>query len=424
MQEILDRQNFVQPQQALDFVASLLQSSTEYSIIGKDLTGRILLWNEGARRLYGYEPDEVVGRANSSILHTPEDVQLGKAREIMEAALRDGRWEGTLDRVRKNGDRFTARVVITPRRDAAGSPIGFLLISKDISNEIRLTEPLQATQLSTRSLIESNIDALVTTAPLGIITDVNQQTLQEKNVELESANLAKDRFFASMGHELRTPLNAILGFTGTLLLKFPGPLTGDQDKQLRTVQASARQLLSLINDLLDLAKIESGNVQLNLEPVVCQTVLEEVATALRPLAETKGLGFDVTAPGEELVVRTDRRALSQILIKLVNNAIKFTEHGSVRLELERARRNGVMQTMIRVIDTGPGIRPEDQTNLFRAFEQLGKRGAQRHEGPGLGLHLSRKLAMLLGADIDFDSEFGKGSTFTLVISDRPKAELH
>src|SRR5713226_4606351 len=162
-------------EQALDFIGNILESSTEYSIIGKDLEGKILLWNEGARRLYGYEPEEVVGRANSSILHAPEDVQAGKPREIMESALREGKWEWTIVRRRKNDQRFTARVVLTPRRDASGRPIGFLLISKDISNEIRLTEELQATQFYTRSLIESNIDALMTTDALGIISDVNQQ---------------------------------------------------------------------------------------------------------------------------------------------------------------------------------------------------------------------------------------------------------
>ena len=164
-----------EPGDAVEFITNILQASTEYSIIGKNLKGDILLWNEGARRLYGYEPEEVIGKANSIMLHTPEDVESGKPREIMDIALRDGKWEGTIQRIRKSGDRFTARVVITPRRDAAGRPVGFLLISKDISAEIRLTEQLQTTQLYTRSLIESSIDALMATDPLGLITDVNQQ---------------------------------------------------------------------------------------------------------------------------------------------------------------------------------------------------------------------------------------------------------
>src|SRR5713226_8574214 len=173
--KLFDRAIVSNAQDAVEFIANILESSTEYSIIGKDLDGKILLWNEGARRLYGYEPEEVVGKANSSILHTPEDVKAGKPREILEAALREGKWEGTVTRVRKNGEHFTARMVLTPRCDAKGHAIGFLLISKNISDEIRLTEELQATQLYTRSLIESNIDALMTTDPLGIITDVNQQ---------------------------------------------------------------------------------------------------------------------------------------------------------------------------------------------------------------------------------------------------------
>src|SRR2546425_1573141 len=173
--KLFDSQIVGNAQEAVDFIANILESSTEDSIIGKDLEGKILLWNEGARRLYGYEPSEVVGKANSSILHVPEDVASGKPRELLDAALRDGKWEGTIHRRRKNGQQFTARVVITPRLDSSRRAIGFLLISKDISDEIRLTEEVKATQFYTRSLIESNIDALMTTDPLGIITDVNQQ---------------------------------------------------------------------------------------------------------------------------------------------------------------------------------------------------------------------------------------------------------
>jgi PAS domain S-box-containing protein len=162
-------------QNAADFIVSLLQASTEYSIIGKDMDGTILLWNEGARRLYGYEPDEVLGKLNSSMLHTEQDVLADTPRAVLAMALGAGKWEGALQRRRKNGTHFTARVVITPRRDSTGVAIGYLLISKDISDEIRLTEELKATQLYTRSLIESNIDALMTTDPLGIISDVNKQ---------------------------------------------------------------------------------------------------------------------------------------------------------------------------------------------------------------------------------------------------------
>lgn len=163
------------PEEAVDFITNILESSTEYSVIGKDLDGKILLWNEGARRLYGYEPNEVVGKANSSILHTPEDVSSGVPQQIMRAALDQHKWEGTLARRRKNGEQFAARVVITPRRDASGKPIGFLLMSKDITGEIRLTQ-------YARSLIEASLDPLVTISPEGKITDVNEATVKVTGV--------------------------------------------------------------------------------------------------------------------------------------------------------------------------------------------------------------------------------------------------
>src|SRR5712691_11435395 len=175
MPSLMEASAFLDPSEAVDFVANVLEASTEYSIIGKDLQGRILLWNEGARRIYGYESAEVVGKLNSDILHDPADVEAGLPLKMRSVALTDGKWEGTVNRRRRDGSLFTARVVLTPRRNPQGEPIGFLPISKDISSEIRLTEELQATQFYTRSLIESNIDALITTDALGIISDVNQQ---------------------------------------------------------------------------------------------------------------------------------------------------------------------------------------------------------------------------------------------------------
>jgi PAS domain S-box-containing protein len=130
--------------EAIEFLTGVLEASTEYSIIASDLEGTIVLWNEGARRTYGYLPEEVVGSANSAVLHPPEDVAVGKPKEIANAALRDGKWEGTLTRVRRNGERFTARVVITPRLDSTGRTVGFLVISKDVTEEMRLSEELRA----------------------------------------------------------------------------------------------------------------------------------------------------------------------------------------------------------------------------------------------------------------------------------------
>ena len=164
--------------EALDLIAKNLAASTKYSIIGKDLAGTIILWNEGARQLYGYESGEVVGKANASILNLPADALSGRHREIMAGALRDGKWEGVVDHRRKNGEPFTARIVVIPRCDSSGNAMGFLLISRDISDEIRLTEELKAAQSYARSLIEASLEPFFAISAEGKITDMNEAAVQ------------------------------------------------------------------------------------------------------------------------------------------------------------------------------------------------------------------------------------------------------
>jgi signal transduction histidine kinase len=241
-----------------------------------------------------------------------------------------------------------------------------------------------------------------------------EETLREKSIDLERSNQAKVRFLASMSHELRTPLNAIIGFTGTLLMRLPGPLTAEQERQLTTIQASGRHLLSLINDLLDLARIESGKALIHLEPVDCSALIEEIAATLRPLANNKKLRIDLALPGEKVLASTDRRMLSQILLNLTNNAIKFTREGSVSIRLSQQPHHDAAVICFTVADTGIGIRQQDQDKLFQPFSRL-HADAAGIEGTGLGLHVSQRLAALLGARIIFESEYGKGSRFTLAL---------
>ena len=186
--------------------------------------------------------------------------------------------------------------------------------------------------------------------------------IDSKNIELERASKTKTEFLANMSHELRTPLNAIVGFTGALLMKLAGPLTADQNKQLNIIKSSAKHLLSSINDLLDVAKIESGKIDLTPESVDCQAMFQEVANILRPLASQKNLLFAASAP-DQSSLQTNRRILLQILINLANNAVKFTEQGSIVMTLRQHVEAEVRITTISVQDSGAGILPEDQEKI-------------------------------------------------------------
>ncbi|MGX9733485.1 hybrid sensor histidine kinase/response regulator [Janthinobacterium aestuarii] len=285
-----------------------------------------------------------------------------------------------------------------------------LLIST-YEQAVQVNGELQARE---RQVIELNMRLAHHAAELETIN----REIALKNLELAEASRMKSAFIANMSHELRTPLNAIIGFTGALLMKLPGPLTSDQDKQLNTIRASARHLLSLINDILDVAKIEAGKLTLSIEPVHCQELMADVADTLRPLAQQKGLALELELgePGQPpAIIETDRRALTQILINLLNNAIKFTEQGTVRISLAQRDEDGVLVTEMSIADSGAGIKEEDQAKLFQAFSQLDSTSTRHVEGAGLGLYLCQNLANAIGGALFFNSDYGSGSTFTLAL---------
>jgi two-component system sensor histidine kinase/response regulator len=282
-----------------------------------------------------------------------------------------------------------------------------LLIST-YEQAVQVNTELQARE---RQVIELNMRLAHHAAELETING----EIALKNLELAEASRMKSAFIANMSHELRTPLNAIIGFTGALLMKLPGPLTVDQDRQLNTIRTSARHLLSLINDILDVAKIEAGKVTLTLERVQCQELLTQTADTLRPLAAQKGLDLSLALPDQPIVIDSDKRALTQIIINLVNNAIKFTDHGSVKVLLAQRMDGERLVTEFSVADSGSGIKPEDQPKLFQAFSQLDSTSTRHVEGAGLGLYLCQNLANLLGGKLSFSSEFGRGSVFTLTL---------
>jgi len=354
--------------------------STPDAIVMANAAGRVVLATRLAHAMFGYEAGQLRGKPLEHLM--PQRFRAAHARQrdayiAQPTSLPMGAGQ-PLFGLRRTGEEFPIEVSLSPIATEEGTLI--MSAIRDITERKRIEE-----------------------------------ALHEKNLELAAANKAKDRFLASMSHELRTPLNAILGFTGTMLMKLPGPLTDEQDKQLRTIQTGARQLLSLINDLLDLTKIVSGKVELQRQALGCHGLISGLLAEFRPQAQHKGLALDYVAPVRDVTVCSDRRALLQVLGHLVGNAIKFTGQGTVQVILARTEIRGRGYAAISVSDTGIGISEERQRRMFQAFSQIDSGARGQHEGAGLGLHLCQQLAQLLVGEIQFESRNGEGSTFTLAV---------
>ncbi|MGB8166613.1 MAG: PAS domain S-box protein, partial [Chthoniobacteraceae bacterium] len=233
--------------------------------------------------------------------------------------------------------------------------------------------------------------------------------LEEANERLKELDRLKSEFVATMSHELRTPLNSIIGFTGILRQGLAGPLNPEQLKQLGMVHFSARHLLGLINDLLDLSRIESGKMEVVAESFSLEEVVEEVVQSLTPAALQKKLTLETQLDPPHISVHSDRKKVFQILLNLANNAVKFTEKGTVHI----GARVDANEVVLEVADTGIGIRPESIAGLFQAFRQVDGSARRVYEGTGLGLYLCKKLSNMLGGRIRAESEFGTGSRFTV-----------
>jgi len=362
------------------FLVNILDSSTEYSIIAQDLDRKILSWNAGAEHNYGYAADEVLGRS-AEMLHASDELEEGRFRRLFDKALRDGKGEGRVARRRKDGSEFTAGVVVTRRDGPDGRPVGYLIVSRDVTEQERL--------------------------------DRLRMDLAAEERALRDARRAQSRFLANMSHELRTPLNSVVGFSQMLLDGAFGELTPKQREPMSDVAASARHLLEIINDVLDLSRIEAGRLEMNPDDVDLAETVREVRGILGHLSEAKGLQVEADVAEDARRVRLDPTRVRQVLFNYVANAFKFTPPGG-RVEI-RVVSEADDHVRIEVEDTGPGIREADVPRLFRQFQQLDDGPAKLYGGTGLGLAIVKRLVEAQGGRVGVDSRWGQGSTFFAVL---------
>ena len=251
----------------------------------------------------------------------------------------------------------------------------------------------------------------ISNARLHLALAARSTELERAYEELRWTSEAKERFFASMSHELRTPLNAILGYQSLLLDGIAGELAPAQRKFVDNANRATRNLLRLVNDVLDLSKMAAGKLELVVQPVELRQVVSEALATIQPLAADKSIRLAKPQWPASARIRTDGERVHQILLNLLSNAVKFTDAGEVAVTITAEPQDDPRWFVLRVTDTGPGIRPEDQERIFHEFEQVV--GADSHKGTGLGLPISRKLARLLGGDLRVESNAPSGSTFVL-----------
>jgi signal transduction histidine kinase len=263
------------------------------------------------------------------------------------------------------------------------------------------------------------IDVLTTFATQSALAIQNARLFREiedKGQQLEVANRHKSEFLANMSHELRTPLNAVIGFSEVLLERMFGEINDKQEEYLRDIYTSGKHLLSLINDILDLSKVEAGRMELELTTFNLPMAIENALTLVRTRAENHGIALELEIDPHLGDFRGDERKFKQILLNLLSNAVKFTSEGG-RVAVHATLANGTVE--VAVTDTGIGIAEEDQARIFEEFQQAGPDHAGKREGTGLGLTLTRKFVELHGGTIWVKSQVGQGSTFTFALPVRP-----
>jgi len=376
-----------------DKYRTLVENAEDAIVIVQDL--RIVYANPGALTLAGIPPEDFINRPFS---HFIADEEVPKLRAYYENRMKGLPAPSMYETVFKTGSGRHIPAEVNAARIVFQGTTASLVIVRDITERKKAEEEI-------RKLYES----------LERRVEERTQELAAANERLIELDRLKSLFLASMSHELRTPLNSILGFTGLLLMGMTGELTPEQTKQLTMIQGSATHLLELINEILDISKIESGKMDLSVELFAVDDLVRETVKSVVPQAAAKGLTLTAAVP-ENLFLQSDRRRFKQVLMNLLSNAIKFSDRGDVHVVVE-SREDDLR---VGVTDRGIGIKPEDVRKLFVPFQQVDMTVTKPYEGTGLGLYLCKKILTILRGDISVVSEYGRGSVFSFNVPMRWK----
>lgn len=401
------------------WLAAIVDSSDD-AVVGKTLDSVIRSWNAGASRIFGYTAEEAIGQ--SVLILIPPELH-DEEREIVERLSRGERvcyFETT--RLRKDGARIDVSLSVSPICDSSGTVIGAAKIARDVTEAKRLQRAEQelAERLQEQAAeLERQIEE----------SQALQEELEQTNEELqralddarvsqelaEHANRAKSRFLATMSHELRTPLNAIAGYVDLLELGVRGSITEPQRSDLHRIKQNQQTLLRLIEDVLEMAKLEAGRLEYSLTEVPIDDILRTLEAFVAPALGEKRIAYHFEPCGDDHIALADRDKVEQIMLNLLSNAVKFTDAG--RIEVRCVSRDSRLE--IEVCDTGRGIRNELLDEIFEPFAQGDENLTRTHRGTGLGLAISRQLARGMDGDVSVNSAIGKGSTFKLILPKAP-----
>lgn len=356
---------------------ALIFENINDSVILTDLAGKIIDVNPATVHLFGYEREELIGKTPSEMWHLPQN-DTTVNQKIIAGIQKNGRWQGDINVVRKDGAHRIVQVTALPLLDTDGNRIATIGVSQDITDR-----------------------------------KAAEQAMKQSKEAAEEANQAKTNFLASMSHELRTPLNAIIGYTDLIIEEANANELETVKVDANKISSASRHLLSIISDILDIARIEAGRVHLSLTSFSIPYLIDDVRAAVESVIVKNGNTFTVDIDDKVKTLYGDELKVRQMLVNLLGNAAKFTKNGTVSLTV-RSENNGVSFV---VSDTGIGIKEAELERLFEAFTQSEENSTRTYGGTGLGLAITRRLCDIMGGKITVDSEVGKGSTFTLWLPD-------